>query len=89
MSDRPHLVARLVPESWRRAHHAFAAAAGYFWTPCPLCGAPFGGHEWRDQDGLIAATPKPGGGHTAICPTCTRAGRGSRLSYITITTQGE
>lgn len=94
---RPHLFARLVPESWRWAHRAFAWLARYFWKPCPLCGEPFGGHEWRDIGGMISATPKPGGGHTAICPTCTRAGRGDRLQYIsfaaeldsTRTNQGE
>ncbi|MFB4275766.1 hypothetical protein ACBJ59_10775 [Nonomuraea sp. MTCD27] len=87
--SRPHPFALLVPESWRRAHRAFADILGYFWTPCPLCGREFGGHEWRDTNGMIAATPKPDGtGDTAICPTCTRAGRGQRLPYITFT-EGE
>lgn len=85
---RTHWFARLVPERWRWAHRVFAWAARYAWLPCPLCGREFGGHEWRDIDGMISATPKTGGGHTAICPACTRAGRGERLPYITFT-EGE
>jgi hypothetical protein len=62
----------------RRAHQLYAWLAGWFWTPCPLCGAKFGGHEWRDIDGKPSVIPvpdKPGTG-TAICPACTRAGLG-------------
>lgn len=88
MPSDQHSFARLVPERWRWAHRAFANFAGYFWTDCPLCGREFGGHEWRDINGMISATPKPDGGHTAICPACTRAGRGDQLRYITFT-QGE
>lgn len=92
-----HLFARLIPERWRWAHRWFAWLAQYAWLPCPLCSEPFGGHEWRDINGMISATPKPGGGHTAICPTCTRTSRGDRLPYIsfaaeldsTRTNQGE
>lgn len=29
----------------RCVHRAWAALAGYFWMPCPICGRYFGGHE--------------------------------------------
>lgn len=64
----------------RWVHQLYAAVAGYFWLPCPLCGAYFGGHEWRDRKGLPAHIPKPGhpGISVGICPKCTLAGRGVR-----------
>lgn len=79
--DRTHLFARLVPESWRRAHRAFARLAQYAWQPCPLCTREFGGHEWRDIDGKTSLIPNPASifGHLGICPACTRAARGHRL----------
>jgi hypothetical protein len=52
---------------------------GFFWIPCPLCGREFGGHEWRNIDRKPSSIPHPDGrpGHgTAICPDCTRAGKG-------------
>lgn len=78
MSSRPHLFARLVPESWRWAHRWFAWYAWYAWQPCPLCGREFGGHEWRDIDGKTSLIPNPASptGHRGICPACTRAGLG-------------
>jgi hypothetical protein len=63
----------------RAVHRAYAYVAGYFWLPCPLCGAMCGGHEWRDRDGLPSSVPDPGGDphrRVGICPDCTRAGRG-------------
>lgn len=76
-----HPFARLVPESWRRAHHWYAVRNRKFWLPCSLCGHEFGGHEWRTVNGLSAdiADPKyPAGSGRGIgiCPACTRAGRG-------------
>lgn len=68
-----------VPESARKAHELFAKALGYFWLPCPLCGAYSGGHEWRDIDGMACSIPDPDGApgsHLGICRACTRAGRG-------------
>jgi len=68
---------RLIPYRMRWAHRAFAGAFAYFWLPCPLCGACFGGHEWRDIDGNLSSIPDettPGLSH-GICPACTRAGR--------------
>lgn len=61
-------------------HRLYAFFGGYFWLPCPLCGDHFGGHQWRDYDGLSAdiddpSGPEPSSG-LAICPRCTRAGRG-------------
>ena len=80
-ADRAHPFARFVPERWRRAHHWFAASNGYFWLPCALCGHEFGGHEWRDINGLPSSVPDPteplgSGMGVGICPACTRAGRG-------------
>jgi len=65
----------------RWAHEWYARSLGYFWTSCPLCGEGFGGHEWLTGHDLPSSIPHPdspaGSGHgTAICPTCTRAGRG-------------
>ena len=76
---------RAVPYRFRRVHQAYAFVTGFFWMPCPLCGQPFGGHEWRDIDGQPASVPDPSqpppGPYAAftskgICPQCTRAGRG-------------
>lgn len=30
----------------RWANRLYAAAVGYFWLPCPICGQMFGGHEY-------------------------------------------
>jgi hypothetical protein len=76
---------RWIPERWRRAHRWYAAAHGYFWAPCVLCGRYSGGHEWRHIDGKPAEVhldplhPTDG---TGICPWCTRAGRGERAPGI-------
>ncbi len=73
-----HWFARLVPESWRWAHHWYANVAGYFWLPCNLCSKPTAGHEWRNAGGHMSSTPDlddPHLGH-GICPACTRAGLG-------------
>lgn len=64
---------------YRAVNEAFAKANGYFWLPCPLCGQKFGGHEWKDYDGLSSQIPADDGvpGHgQGICPDCTKAGRG-------------
>jgi hypothetical protein len=65
---------------WRWAHRLYAWLAGYFWLPCPLCGAHFGGHEWREIDGkpdaIIVEAGTNWAKRTAICPRCTLAGRG-------------
>ena len=60
----------------RWTHRAYAYLAGYFWLPCPLCGAYFGGHEWRSVNGRPDSIPVGSGKNRGICPTCTRAGRG-------------
>ncbi len=61
-------------------HRLYAWFFQYTWAPCPLCKRAFGGHEWRDRDGLsstITVSTKNGGRTgTAICPVCTRAGYG-------------
>jgi hypothetical protein len=62
---------------WRQAHRLYAFLLGYFWVPCPLCGRYFGGHEWRDINGLPSSIPAGDPGISkGICPKCTRAGRG-------------
>lgn len=74
-----YLAGQFLPYRFRRLNRAWARAGRYFWLPCPLCGQPFGGHEWRDIGGLVSRVPDPLGGPgmtTAICPPCTRAGRG-------------
>jgi hypothetical protein len=67
-----------IPERWRRAHRLYAALYGFGWLPCPLCGLLFSGHEWRDIGGRSSVLLYLGRPHegTAICPQCTRSGRG-------------
>ena len=70
--SRPHWYRRY---RWsRRWHRLRALCLGYFWITCPLCGNHFGGHEWQidEPDGL----PGTNAAGRAICPPCTRAGRG-------------
>jgi hypothetical protein len=68
---------RLLP---RFAARAWASLAGYFWTPCRICGREFGGFEWDDyggHDGNIPKTwPLYNSSGFGICPTCTRQGVG-------------
>ena len=74
----------LIPERWRWAHRLYANAFGYFWAPCPLCGRDFGGHEWGDIDGKPASIPRENPWtYRAICPWCTREGRGRRWTVST------
>lgn len=56
----------MLPYRFRRLHHAWAYVAGYFWTPCPVCGEDFGGHEWRDRRHTIWK----GSRGVATCPKC-------------------
>lgn len=61
----------------RNLNRLYAAITGYFWAPCPLCGQDFGGHEWRDINGLSSAVRNSDGpGAKGTCPDCTRAGKG-------------
>jgi hypothetical protein len=67
-----------LPSSWRWLHAAYAWAGGYFWTPCPVCGEKFGGHQWL-YDGPRLATIPAGANpnvRTAVCPACADLGRG-------------
>lgn len=61
----------------RSLHRLYANLRGYFWTDCPVCGAWFGGHEWKLDGPLVATIPTgvPNTG-TAICPSCTVIGYG-------------
>ena len=65
---------------FRTLNKMFAAVAGYFWLECPCCGKGFGGHEWKDRDGMISSIPCNddycSGHRIGICPDCTRAGIG-------------
>lgn len=55
----------------RQLQRLYAWAFGYFWLPCPLCGEPFGGHEWK---GPYQSIKKPGQGsqwsRVGVCPKC-------------------
>lgn len=50
---------------FRWLHRAFAQLMGYFWLPCPLCAAYFGGHEVHHAG--VLQTPNTG---KAVCPNC-------------------
>lgn len=63
----------------RKLNEAYAKMNGYFWLPCPLCSKMFGGHEWRDYNGLSSFIPHENGDPSmgqGICPDCTKAGKG-------------
>lgn len=70
----------------RLAAQAKAAALGYFWLPCPLCGQHFGGQECDNASGHDASIPDPGRPQDpqsmlrgkSICPDCTAVGAGCR-----------
>jgi hypothetical protein len=68
----------------RALHRWYANVFGYFWSPCPLCGEMFGGHEWKESGGKPASIPfgRPGI-RDGICPACTKAGRGVDTSMTT------
>jgi hypothetical protein len=54
----------------RWVHRLYAVVFGYFWSPCPICGQHFGGHEWRAPFVVDPVTVR------GICPACVKAGRG-------------
>jgi hypothetical protein len=55
---------------------ATAAARGYFWLPCPLCGTHFAGYEWEDGASIPDPEAPPLSGHgVGICPACSHEGR--------------
>lgn len=62
-------IVRLLPYRWRRFHHAFAAANGFFWAPCVLCSRPFGGHE----AGEAIPDPTDPPLFIVVCSQCTRS----------------
>lgn len=51
----------------RFIHRIYAFLLGYFWLPCPLCGKPFGGHEWTNSDSVLVE-----GHNSGICNACAR-----------------
>jgi hypothetical protein len=62
----------------------------YFWLPCPICGQMFGGHEWTSYGGLSSTIYNDWDNPTlgkAICPDCTRDGRGSNNPLFIITSR--
>ena len=57
---------------WRGLQHWYADTHNYFWLPCPLCGEPHGGHEWRGYSPSSIPVPDEPGLSTGICyrPAC-------------------
>ena len=55
---------KLLPYHPRFINKLYADLVGYFWTPCPICGRGFGGHEWS---GILMITEDNGKG---VCPKC-------------------
>ncbi len=51
----------------RSEHEEIAKKCGYFWSPCPLCGEPFGGHEWTTGSNVDYCR----GRSTGVCDNCT------------------
>jgi hypothetical protein len=51
----------------RWLHRLYAAALGYFWLPCPICGRMFGGHEITDASVSVPDPARPGALRIA-CP---------------------
>jgi hypothetical protein len=49
-------------------NHFYADLNGYFWLPCPICGEYFGGHEWKDGEGIMNWSTMTGKG---VCKNCT------------------
>lgn len=49
----------------RRYNQLYALVWGYFWLPCPLCGEPFGGHEWTKPEQFMWIEYGRGRG---VCP---------------------
>ncbi len=52
----------------RAKNKIFANLNGYFWIPCPICGTPFGGHEW--QNGQSMKLKEGSQTNQGICPPC-------------------
>ena len=53
----------------RAQHRAYAESRGFFWLPCPRCGQPFGGHEWRYGPEYTITYPGGDAGE-GVCPRC-------------------
>ena len=51
---------------WRMLNKWYAKAMGYFWTPCPICGEEFGGHEYVSGTSLCVS-PSSG---LCVCKKC-------------------
>jgi hypothetical protein len=69
----------------RRMEARRALSDGYWWAPCPICLAPFGGHELSDDSKKPinherASIPSRFGNHVnPVCPVCYQDG--SALPY--------
>lgn len=57
---------------WRRLHKWYAIHAGYFWTPCPRCKVPFGGHELRSWH-ISTSVEQSNGSFFSACSQCVTA----------------
>ena len=55
----------MAPRLPRSIHKLYANLLGYFWSPCPLCGRYFGGHE--DGSWVVMDTPFSG---RLVCRDC-------------------
>lgn len=57
----------------RLLHRVYALLAGYFWLPCPRCGAEFGGHEVQTPEFSYRRADEPDPYRDRVlCPPCTR-----------------
>ena len=52
---KEHVLLRLAQRypNLRWLQRIYAASAGQFWIPCPICDKPYGGHEWEESNVLI------------------------------------
>ncbi len=52
----------------------YARCLGYFWTPCPRCGAKFGEHELRGvcPTAAFEVEEKQAKFYRFVCPHCKR-----------------
>jgi hypothetical protein len=71
----------LVPRRARWAHRWFAVRHGFFWSPCDLCGRPYGGHEYAGSIPDPTAEPAMLGRlYVGICAPCTKDRRAKGLT---------
>lgn len=57
-----------IPYKYRRLNKLLASVNGYFWSPCPICGQNFGGHECRSGANLYRKDSTNSLTGWVICP---------------------